>query len=128
MTKHDFRYIRLILGDQLNASHSWYQQDAKDSLYVMMELAQETDYVKHHRQKVLAFFAAMRNFARALQQKSFNVRYLRLDDKSNSGSLTQNLQAILNQYPNAQLQIQLPDEYRLDHQLSKFDIHSPCSY
>ena len=117
MTKHDFRYIRLILGDQLNASHSWYQQDAKDSLYVMMELAQETNYVQHHRQKVLAFFAAMRNFARALQQKSFNVRYLRLDDKSNSGSLTQNLQAILNQYPNAQLQIQLPDEYRLDHQL-----------
>lgn len=117
MSNDNVRYIRLILGDQLNASHSWFQHDPSEALYVMMELTQETDYVKHHRQKVLAFFAAMRNFAKALRQKSFKVHYLQLDDDENSGSLTQNLQAILAQYPQAQLQVQLPDEYRLDHQL-----------
>lgn len=55
--------LRLILGDQLNARHSWFGEPDSSVLYVMAELRQETDYVVHHRQKVLAFFAAMRNFA-----------------------------------------------------------------
>ena len=117
MSNKSYRNIRLILGDQLNASHSWFQQNPSQSLYVMMELTQETGYVRHHRQKVLAFFAAMRNFAKALRNKSFNVHYLHLDDEDNSGSLTQNLEAIVSKHPQAQLQIQLPDEYRIDHQL-----------
>ena len=62
-------------------------------------------------------FAAMRNFAKALTSKGFDVHYLRLDDEQNSGSVTDNLAALLARYPDAQLQCQLPDEYRLDHQL-----------
>ena len=48
--------LRLILGDQLNHQHSWLQEVNNDTLYVMMEVRQETDYVKHHIQKVIAFF------------------------------------------------------------------------
>jgi deoxyribodipyrimidine photolyase-related protein len=117
MTNKRYQTLRLILGDQLNASHSWFQHQQKDVLYVMMEVVQETDYVRHHRQKVLAFFAAMRNFAKALTSKGFDVHYLRLDDEQNTGSITDNLAALLARYPDAQLQCQLPDEYRLDHQL-----------
>ena len=51
--------LRLVLGDQLNEKHSWFQQVDKNITYVMMEIRQETDYVNHHIQKVLAFFAAM---------------------------------------------------------------------
>ena len=51
MTNKRYQTLRLILGDQLNASHSWFQQPQKEVLYVMMEVAQETDYVRHHRQK-----------------------------------------------------------------------------
>ena len=59
--------LRLILGDQLNAAHSWYRERRDDVVYVLMETRSETDYVRHHAQKVLAVFAAMRRFAEALQ-------------------------------------------------------------
>lgn len=45
-----FDTLRLILGDQLNREHSWFQQPNENTLYVMAELAQETGYVKHHVQ------------------------------------------------------------------------------
>lgn len=53
MTHH--KTLRLILGDQLNPSHSWYKQKDDDTLYLIAELKQETDYVKHHIQKLCAF-------------------------------------------------------------------------
>ena len=59
--------IRLILGDQLNEQHSWYKNVDDAVCYVMFEMRQETDYVKHHIQKVVAFFASMRHFAQTLQ-------------------------------------------------------------
>ena len=51
--------LRLVLGDQLNAGHSWFRTPDPAVCYLMAELRQETDYCRHHRQKVLAF-AAMR--------------------------------------------------------------------
>ena len=57
--------VRLILGDQLNAEQTWFEEVNDNVCYVMFEMRQETDYVKHHIQKVVAFFGAMRNFARA---------------------------------------------------------------
>ncbi len=60
--------LRLVLGDQLNASHSWFRTSDPAVCYLMAELRQETDYCRHHRQKVLAFFAAMHAFAAALKK------------------------------------------------------------
>ena len=57
MTKK-YQRLRLILGDQLNASHSWFKDKDPDTLYLIAELRQETDYVVHHVQKICAFFAA----------------------------------------------------------------------
>ena len=47
--------LRLILGDQLNSQHSWYAGKNDETLYVLMEMRQETDYVAHHVQKIVAF-------------------------------------------------------------------------
>ena len=44
--------LRLILGDQLNQKHSWFEQVDDQVLFVMMEVRSETDYVVHHIQKV----------------------------------------------------------------------------
>ena len=55
--------IRLILGDQLNSNHSWYQNVDDSVTYVMMEIRSETDYATHHIQKIVGFFSAMQNFA-----------------------------------------------------------------
>ena len=44
--------LRLILGDQLNAAHPWFESVTDDVVYLMAEMRQETDYAPHHIQKV----------------------------------------------------------------------------
>jgi deoxyribodipyrimidine photolyase-related protein len=78
------KILRLILGDQLNEKHTWFQKPDRTVTYVMMEIRQETDYVRHHVQKIVAFFAAMRAFAEKLKEKGHAVIYLRLTATSNS--------------------------------------------
>ena len=68
--------IRLILGDQLNQNHSWFNTIDNDVVYLMAEMRQETDYVKHHIQKVVAFFLAMRNFKKDLSHQGHHFIYL----------------------------------------------------
>ncbi|HSI75208.1 MAG TPA: cryptochrome/photolyase family protein [Lunatimonas sp.] len=112
--------IRLILGDQLNSSHSWYQNISKENLYVMMEIRQETDYAHHHIQKVLAFFTAMRGFSNQLKACGQEILYLQLDDPKNTQSLTDNLDWIIKESDGDKFEYQLPDEYRLDTQLAGY--------
>jgi deoxyribodipyrimidine photolyase-related protein len=109
--------VRLILGDQLNAAHSWYTERDTHTLYVLMEVRQETDYAWHHVQKVLGFFGAMRRFAEQLRANGHRVLYLTLDDKRNTQSIPDNLRWIMARTGATTWGYQLPDEYRLDQQL-----------
>lgn len=112
--------IRLILGDQLNEQHSWYKNVDDAVCYVMFEMRQETDYVKHHIQKVVAFFASMRHFAQTLQSHGHQVIYLSLDVPENKQEVCDNLIQIFNQKKATAFEYQEPDEYRLDQQLKVF--------
>ena len=51
-----YKKLRLILGDQLNINHSWFKENDGETLYVLMEIKAEQEYVKHHIQKVIGFF------------------------------------------------------------------------
>jgi deoxyribodipyrimidine photolyase-related protein len=113
----DRKILRLILGDQLNAAHSWFTQPADRVTYVIMEIRQETDYVKHHVQKVAAFFAAMRAFAAYLIQKGHRIIYLRLDDPQNRQSIPGNISYLIQSQGFGCFEYLLPDEFRLDRQL-----------
>jgi deoxyribodipyrimidine photolyase-related protein len=110
--------LRLVLGDQLNPGHSWFQTVRPDVCHVLMEMRQETDYVRHHAQKVLGIFAAMRDFARALRAQGHRVLYLALDDPRNRQSLTDNLDALCLALDAQAFEYQAPDEWRLDAQLA----------
>lgn len=112
--------LRLILGDQLNHEHSWFDEKNSDVLYVMAEMRQETDYVKHHIQKVVAFFMSMRNFATHLKENGHEVRYYKISDKDNPNELTALLSALISEEKIECFEYQLPDEYRLDVQLNDF--------
>ncbi len=109
--------LRLILGDQLNPNHSWYGDTDPGVTYLMAEMRQETDYVKHHIQKVLGFFASMRNFAAELEEKGHQVRYFKISDANNPGKLPELIRQVLEEEGAGRFQYQLPDEYRLDQQL-----------
>lgn len=113
--------IRLILGDQLNAQHSWFESRDDEVLYVMMECRSETDYVRHHIQKVIALFLAMRHFAQNLSKQGHRVKYFHLDDPDNRQSFTGNLKQLLQETGAESLEYMLPDEWRLDKEFEQFE-------
>ncbi|MEH3114508.1 cryptochrome/photolyase family protein [Pedobacter terrae] len=115
-----YKVLRLVLGDQLNIQHSWFKKSAPDTLHVLMEVKTETDYVWHHIQKACAFFAAMENFAELLNNKGFETIYLRLDDPKNKQNFSDNLNDLIDKLGIREFHYQLPDEYRLDQELSNF--------
>ena len=111
--------LRLILGDQLNHQHSWFQEEQDDTIYVLMEMRQETDYTVHHIQKVVGFFLAMRNFAEYLTNRQYEVIYYHINDKENNQTLAENLKQLIKKNDIEKFEYQLPDEYRLDQQLKE---------
>ncbi|UZD21354.1 cryptochrome/photolyase family protein [Algoriphagus halophytocola] len=120
--------LRLILGDQLNAQHSWFDEKDSSVTYLMLELRQETDYVAHHIQKVVAFFLSMRNFAQHLKTQGHTVNYVKLDQEDNSQDLEKMIQGKVKEHHFEQFEYQLPDEYRLDTQLKSIckNLSIPC--
>jgi deoxyribodipyrimidine photolyase-related protein len=120
--------LRLILGDQLNYQHSWFAENDSSITYLMLELRQETDYVPHHIQKVIAFFLSMRNFAEHLKTQGHQVNYFRLDHEDNTQDLEKMIMSLVKKYDFDQFEYQLPDEYRLDVQLKSIskNLDIPC--
>ncbi len=117
--------LRLILGDQLNPEHSWFRTVDPGVMHVLMEVRQETDYVLHHAQKIIAIFAGMRDFARRLRAAGHRVRYVALDDPSNRQSVTENLAALARQFQVECIEWQSPDEWRLDQCLRDWAAQQP---
>lgn len=78
-----------VLGDQLSFGLSSLAAVLKhDAIVLMMEVAEETGYVRHHKQKLVYILSAMRHHAQALAEAGWRVDYVRLDAADNSGSFT----------------------------------------
>jgi deoxyribodipyrimidine photolyase-related protein len=127
-TMQTSKTLRLILGDQLNSRHSWYSRPQRHVVFAMMEVRQETDYVKHHIQKIVGFFAAMRGFADWLRSRGHRVVYLALDDDDNRQNLEENIIFLLGDQQCECFEYQSPDEYRLDQQLSAIAARLPVPH
>ena len=108
-----FRRVRIILGDQLNPCHSWFNETNPETLYVIAELISETQYTRHHLQKISAFFMAMADFASTLKEQGHAVCHLTLDDTQQYKSFTELLTALADDYQASHIDYQRPDEYRL---------------
>ncbi|MEC4048497.1 cryptochrome/photolyase family protein [Flavobacterium sp. SUN046] len=106
--------LRLILGDQLNSNHTWFSEVDDSVVYVMMEVRTETDYVKHHIQKVVGIFAAMRAFASELKVNNHKLIYLHLNDENNLHSFEKNIHQLVSEFGFNHFEYQLADEYRVD--------------
>lgn len=112
--------LRLILGDQLNLKHSWFKEHNANVIYCLFEMHQETDYVQHHIQKVVGFFAAIRAFGLDIKAGGHKVEYFKINDERNTQILTENLQKLIAQHHIEKFEYIAPDEYRLDEQLKGF--------
>ena len=112
--------LRLLLGDQLNNTHSWFEKTDKNVIYCMFEMQQETNHVVQHIQKVVGFFAAMRNFAMMLTKNGHEVVYFSISNERNTHSVTDNLSLLITENNITKFEYLAPDAYRLDQQLNDF--------
>jgi deoxyribodipyrimidine photolyase-related protein len=84
--------LRLVLGDQLTRSlASLSDIDPAHDVVLMVEVAQEARYVRHHKQKIVLLLSAMRHFAQDLTAEGITVDYVTLDDPDNTHSFTSEL-------------------------------------
>ena len=121
--KNSYKTLRLVLGDQLNQQHSWYKTQDSSVLYVIAELHQETNYVRHHIQKICGFFAAMSAFAEQLKSFGHQVLHLTLDDTQDFSDPNSLITHLAQTYNIDTFEYQQPDEYRLSQQLKALTLN-----
>ncbi|MEL7527529.1 MAG: cryptochrome/photolyase family protein [Pseudomonadota bacterium] len=81
------RHLILILGDQLSPSISSLRGADRDlDRILMVEVQEETTYVRHHKKKIAFVLSAMRHFAQELRDDGWQVDYVKLDEEANTGS------------------------------------------
>ena len=106
--------IVLVLGDQLSPGLSSLKQaDPDRDIILMAEVAEEAGYVPHHKKKIAFLFAAMRHFAAELAESGWQLRYVRLDDPDNTGSLSGELARMTAETGRQSVLMTEPGEYRL---------------
>ena len=106
--------LRLVLGDQLSRDlPSLTDLDPAKDLVLMAEVMSEVTYVKHHKRKIAYLFSAMRHFAKSLGDDGIAVRYRRLDDADNAGSLAGEVAAAIAVFAPDRIVVTAPGEYRL---------------
>ncbi|MEM9371730.1 MAG: cryptochrome/photolyase family protein, partial [Pseudomonadota bacterium] len=108
-----------LLGDQLSLKMSSLASANRETDVVLMaEVAEEAGYVPHHKKKIAFLFSAMRHFARELDAWGWKVRYVRLDDPENSGSLSGEIARALEVIDAGEVVLSEPGEHRLKTELS----------
>jgi deoxyribodipyrimidine photolyase-related protein len=103
-----------ILGDQLSpAMSSLADRSPDDTVVLMMELADETRYVRHHQAKIALILSAMRHFADDLRAAGWRVDYVLLDDPANTGSFTGEVVRAAQRHGARGVQVTEPGEWRV---------------
>lgn len=105
--------LRLVLGDQLTRNVAALHDVTPGDVVLMAEVADETTYVRHHKQKIVFVLAAMRHFANELRAEGLDVDYVKLDDDGNSGSMASELQRAVRQHRPSRVVLTSPGEWRL---------------
>lgn len=109
--------LRLILGDQLHADIRALYDYQPGDVILMAEVMEEATYAPHHPKKIAFLFAAMRHFAAACEARGLHVRYVRLDDPGNRGTLEGEVARALEDTGLGQVICTSPGEWRLLQQM-----------
>lgn len=106
--------LRVILGDQLSRSISSLSDlDPGRDRVLMVEVAEETTYVRHHKKKIAFILSAMRHFAEALREEGIAIDYVPLDDPDNTGSFTGEVTRAARRYAPDRIVVTEPGEHRV---------------
>ena len=103
-----------VLGDQLSHDLASLRDiDRSDAVVLLMEVSDETTYVRHHKRKIALILSAMRHFAQELRDAGWQVDYVFLDDPANSGSFTGEVMRAVARHRPASIRIVEPGEWRV---------------
>ena len=103
-----------ILGDQLSGRLASLRDVDRDAAVIlMMEVADETTYVRHHPKKIALIFSAMRHFAAALRERGWTVDYVTLEDAGNTGSFTGEVERAVERHAPSRIRIVEAGEWRV---------------
>lgn len=106
--------LRPVLGDQLShALASLRDGDKSRDVVLLVEVAEETTYVRHHPQKIALVLSAMRHFADALRDDGWTVDYVTLDDGANTGSFTGEIVRAVGRHGPKRIVATEPGEWRV---------------
>ena len=117
--------LRFVLGDHLTRDIASLADRSRGDVVLMAEVAQETTYVRHHKQKIALVLSAMRHFAEALREEGANVDYVRLDAPENSGSFAGELRRAVARHRAKRVIVAEPGEWRVREALANADIGAP---
>ena len=106
--------LHLVLGDQLTRDLSALEGlDPARDVILMMEVADETTYVPHHKQKIAFILSAMRHFAQELEAEGLRVDYVKLDAADNTGSFTGEITRAVARHTATRVVATEPGEWRV---------------
>lgn len=111
-----------VLGDQL--SHdiaSLGDADPARSVILMMEVLDETTYVRHHKAKIAFILSAMRHHAQSLTEAGWTVDYVALDDPENSGSFTGEVARAIERHAPCAIRVTEAGEWRVQAMLEEWE-------
>jgi deoxyribodipyrimidine photolyase-related protein len=119
--------LRFVLGDQLTRDLSSLRDATPGTDVILMaEVAEETTYVRHHKQKIAFLFSAMRHFAATLRAEGFDVRYIRLDDVAPCASFTDALFRTIADTRADRVIVTEPGEYRVLEMMRSWEAVAPA--
>ena len=108
------RGLVFVLGDQLTPLlSSLAAAERGRDVVLMVEVAEEATYVRHHKKKIAFLLSAMRHFAERLRQDGWEVDYVRLDDPANRGSFTEELARAIARHEPERVLVTEPGEWRV---------------
>jgi len=112
--------LMLVLGDQLDAAAPALRrlERGRDAV-LLIEARDEAEHVPSHRQRTTLFLAAMRHFALELLERGYRVRYVRLDESTNRGSLGANLEQALRALRPGRLLLTRAGDHRVERALGR---------
>ena len=87
--------------------------DPERDVVLIVEVRDEATYVRHHKQKIVFLFSAMRHFAAELEAEGVRVDYVHLDAQGNTGSLTGELDRAVAGHRPSRVVVTEPGEWRV---------------
>ncbi len=116
-----------ILGDQLSRNLSSLDGLTPGAAVIlMMEVWDEATYVKHHKQKIVLIFSAMRHFAEELREEGWQVDYVTLDAPDNTGSFTGEVARAVERHAPSEVRITTSGEWRVHQAMLEWEGRFPC--